>query len=338
MSPIDAQAAEWVARLNTGIADPDVQAAFQAWYDADSRHRGAFLRAEAAWTLLDRAQVLTHGAAPAEDVLSQPLLAPPATVSMSARPIPRLPVARPTRRLLLTGGMVASVAVAVGVGYALKSRLSFATQRGELRKVPLADRSMAAINTDSQIDVAMTDHLRHVQLVKGEAWFEVAKNPDAPFVVSAGDIRVRAVGTAFSVRRRTHGADVLVTEGVVETWSTRDPGKRTTLKAGNEAFVADKVETVDVDFQPDEVTRKLAWREREIILREESLATAVAEFNRYNDQQIVIADPALGEMKLVGGFAVDQPETFARAVHAALNAPVSIREDRIIIGTAGKAG
>lgn len=327
MSPIDAQAAEWVARLNSGRDDPAVALAFHAWYDADPRHRGAFLRAEAAWTLLDRAQVLMHGSGQGEDVLSQPMLTAP----------PRI-TPKPTRRILLTGGIAASLAAAIGVGYVLKSRLSFATQRGELRNVPLADRSIAAINTDSQIDVAMTGHLRHVQLIKGEAWFEVAKNPDAPFVVSAGDIRVRAVGTAFSVRRRATGADVLVTEGVVETWSTRDPDKRTILKAGNEAFVADRIETVAVDFHPDEVTRKLAWREREIILREESLATAAAEFNRYNDRQIVIADPALGEMKLVGGFAVDQPETFARAVHAALNAPVSIREDRIIIGTANRAG
>ena len=73
------------------------------------------------------------------------------------------------------------------------------------------------------------------------------------------------------------------------------------------------------------------------MLNSESLAEAVAEFNRYNDRQIVISDPALGAQKLVGGFHVDQPETFARAVHAALDVPVTLTDDRIIIGTAGAA-
>lgn len=321
MSPIDQTAAEWVARRYSGRPNAGDDAAFQAWHDADPRHAGAYLRAEAAWVLLDRSQVLTHGDGAAEDVLSSPLSAPVAR----ARP-------EPTRRAVLMGAVAASIAALAGMAWFLRSRLSFETGRGELRKVPLADRSLAAINTDSRIDVAMGPRRRDVQLVKGEAWFEVAKNPDAPFVVSAGDIRVRAVGTAFSVRRHDDGADILVTEGIVETWSVREPGRKTRLIAGDQAFVADAAK-VATAYQPDEVTRKLAWRERKIILREETLSDAVAEFNRYNEQQIVIADPSLAGLKLVGGFDVDQPEDFARSVHAASEAPVSIRADRIIIGT-----
>ncbi len=326
MSPIDQTAADWVARRYSGRLDEASEAAFQAWHDADPRHAGAFLRAEAAWVLLDRSQVLTHGDGVADDILSSPLSAPP----LRAEPAP-------TRRAVLMGTVAASIAVMFGGAWYLRSRLSFETGRGELRKVPLADRSLAAINTDSRIDVAMSPRRRDVQLIKGEAWFEVAKNPDAPFVVSAGDIRVRAVGTAFSVRRHADGADVLVTEGVVETWSVREPGKKTRLTAGNQAFVGDAAK-VATAFEPDAVTRKLAWRERKIILREETLSDAVAEFNRYNDQQIVIADPALSGLKLVGGFDVDRPEDFARSVHAASDAPVSIRSDRIIIGTRSDAG
>ncbi len=319
MRSIDETAAEWVARRQSAtFAD---NAEFQAWHDADTRHAGAFLRAEASWMLLDRAQVMTHGAAS-----ENPSLILPSRSRMPAGLIT-------TRRTLLTGAVAASVAGAIGVGYVLRNRLSFVTQRGELRKVPLSDRSLAAINTDSEIDVAMTESLRHIQLVRGEAWFDVAKNPNAPFVVSAGDIRVRAVGTAFSVRRKTSGAEVLVTEGTVETWSMHTPDRRTRLSAGASAYVPESANATAVAaYTPDEVTRRLAWREREIVLREESLREAAADFNRYNDRQIVIADPKLNDARLVGGFSVDQPETFARAVHAALNVPVSIREDRITIG------
>ncbi len=320
MSRIDEEAASWVARLH-GDDSMAMRQAFEAWHEADPRHQGAYLRAEAAWTMLDRAQVMTHGdTLLARRALEEKLKRNRASVS---------------RRYVMGGAVASSLTGAVAIGYALASRLSVATQVGELRSVPLSDRSIASVNTDSRIDVDMTPQIRHIALVKGEAWFEVAKNPEVPFVVSAGDIRVRAVGTAFSVRRRENGADVLVTEGTVEAWNVNDTDKRLTLTAGHEAFVPVKAEIVAVAYRPEEVERRLAWRDREIVLNSETLAEAVAEFNRYNDRQIVISDPALGAQKLVGGFHVDQPETFARAVHAALNVPVSLRDDRIIIGTAG---
>ncbi|ESQ77448.1 FecR domain-containing protein [Asticcacaulis sp. AC402] len=315
-TPIDAQASSWVARM---YADPDDDArvAFMAWHDADPRHAGAYLRAEAAWTLLDRAQVITHGVGVAGREM--------------AAGIKRRKAER-SRRYVLGGVMAASVAGGAAVAVHLASRVTLETGHGELRNVPLEDRSIAAVNTDSRIDVAMKDDMRHVDLVKGEAWFQVTKNPDAPFVVTAGDIRVRAVGTAFSVRRHDGGADVLVTEGVVEAWSVKDPSGRITLKAGAEAFVPEQ-DTIRAAHRPQEVERKLAWRDRQIMLNSTALSEAVAEFNRYNDREIIIADPALRNAELVGGFQVDQPESFARAVHIALEVPVSIGEDRIIIGT-----
>jgi len=322
MSRIDEEATQWVARLN-GDDCVEVRQAFEAWHEADPRHQGAYLRAEAAWMMLDRAEVMMHGdTLLARRALEEKLKRSRASVS---------------RRYVMGGAVAASLTGAVATGYVLANRLSVATAVGELRSVPLKDRSIASVNTNSQIDVDMTPQIRHVALVKGEAWFEVAKNPEVPFVVSAGDIRVRAVGTAFSVRRHDAGADVLVTEGTVEAWNINDKDKRVTLTAGHEAFVPVKPQTVAVAYRPEEVERRLAWRDREIVLNSESLAEAVAEFNRYNDRQIVIADPALGVQKLVGGFHVDQPETFARAVHAALDVPVSLNDDRIIIGTAGAA-
>jgi transmembrane sensor len=320
MSRIDEEAAQWVARLS-GNDSVNVRQAFEVWHEADPRNQGAFLRAEAAWMMLDRSQVMAHGG----DTL---------LVRRALDETLRRHRGAVSRRHVMGGAVAASLTGAMAVGYVLANRLSVATGVGELRSVPLKDRSIASVNTDSQIDVDMTPQIRHVALVKGEAWFEVAKNPDVPFVVSAGDIRVRAVGTAFSVRRREGGADVLVTEGTVEAWNVNDKDKRVTLTAGHEAFVPVKPEVAEVIYRPEEVERRLAWREREIVLNSETLAEAVAEFNRYNSRQIVIADPSLSAQKLVGGFHVDQPETFARAVQTALNVPVTQTDDRIIIGTA----
>jgi len=315
MSAIDEQATQWVARLNASY-DAETLRAFREWHDADTRHEGAFLRAEAAWTLLDRSQVLGHGG--------------------QAELRRRQAEARTRREMLarlgLGGAAAASLAGAVGLARVLTDRAVLTTQRGELRKIPLSDRSLAAVNTDTRLDVEMTAKIRHIQLVKGEAWFDVARNPEVPFVVSAGDVRVRALGTAFSVRRRDNGAEILVTEGTVEAWSVRDGDRRVRLQVGHEAFVPFAGGDVAAAYHPDDVERQLAWRERKIILQHETLGDAADEFNRYNREQIVITDPALRGQTLVGGFDVDRPESFARAVHAAMNVPVAVADDRIVIG------
>ena len=336
MPSIDEQAAQWVIRRSGGGL-PEVEAEFQAWYARDPRHRGAFLRAEAAWTLLDRAQVLSHG--PVSGAHADLLQLGLDHTARTRGGRGKTTASRfPSRRAVIGAAIAASVGAAIATSYGLHNRLSLLTARGELRKVPLKDHSLATINTDSQIEVDISPKLRHIGLVKGEAWFEVAKDPDAPFVVSAGDIRVRAVGTAFSVRRHETGADVLVTEGTVETWNVRDKAQRVRLIAGNTAFVSNQPIPAAVAFQPDEIARRLAWRDRRIVLDHESLAEAVAEFNRYNEVKIVVADPALARQTLVGGFAVDQPEAFARAVHVTLNAPVEIGPDQIVIGAPAASG
>ncbi len=340
MPSIDEQAAQWVVRRSGG-GSPEAEAEFQAWYAQDLRHRGAFLRAEAAWTLLDRAQVLSHGPVSGAhaDLLHLERHSAVRAEGIQAKGGRKARASRfPSRRAVIGAAIAASLGGAIATTCALQNRLSLLTARGELRKVPLKDHSLATINTDSQIEVDISPTLRHIGLVKGEAWFEVAKDPNAPFVVSAGDIRVRAVGTAFSVRRHETGADVLVTEGTVETWNVRDKAQRVRLIAGNTAFVSNQPMPTAVAFQPDEIARKLAWRDRQIVLDHESLAEAAAEFNRYNELKIVVADPALARETLVGGFAVDQPEAFARAVHMTLNTPVEIGPDRIVIGTSATSG
>ncbi|HVZ28756.1 MAG TPA: FecR domain-containing protein [Asticcacaulis sp.] len=313
MPKIDDVALTWVAKQSAGPLSAIDQEAFATWYAAHPRHQGAYLRAQAIWHSLDKAAI-------------QPNLVPaPKSVRRATN-----------RRNFLMGGMAASVAALVVGGYVAKSlrdRQVLTTAVGEFRKVPLADRSLASLNSGSHVEVNMTPHLRRVVLREGEAWFEVAKNPDAPFVVEAGNIRVRAVGTAFSVRRRDNGADVLVTEGVVEAWSDGGNADRRQISAGEEAFVADDAKVIKVSGTPEEVERKLAWREGNIILDNDTLADAVTEFNRYNTQKIVIADPRLNQTRFVGQYRIDQPEQFADAVHSLLNVPTATDARGIVIGS-----
>jgi transmembrane sensor len=168
----------------------------------------------------------------------------------------------------------------------------------------------------------MAERTRAVELNEGEAWFEVAKDARRPFVVAAGDVRVRAVGTAFSVRRRESGVEVQVTEGVVETWSDFDRTLRVRLSAGDRVTLTARA-VVDYETGASSaVDRSLAWRSGMIDLNGRSLADAAQEFNRYNARQIIIADPAVAREELSGLFNINDPEGFARTVQASLGVTV----------------
>jgi transmembrane sensor len=232
------------------------------------------------------------------------------------------------------GGMAAGIAAAVGtMGFFPRQREAvLITARGELRKVPLQDKSIATINSGSRIEVQFTEKQRMVKLREGEAWFEVAKDKSKPFIVEAGDARVRAVGTAFAVRRFENGAEVLVTEGTVEVWTTDASAQRRRLGAGERAFLGPRADAIAVLRQPGEINRKLAWREGKLILKNQTLSEAVADFNRYSPKTIVILDAALGSKRLFGQYQLDAPELFARDVSTILGVPLVITADRIYIG------
>jgi transmembrane sensor len=290
------QAAEWATRIDAGTIDPDTNATLRRWLEEDPRHRGALLRAEAALSFLDRGRALA-GVVP--------------------KPAPQ-PIW--IRRKLLFAGLSLAAGIA-GVAILITAPHRYDTRVGEIRQVPLSDGSLIAINTQSAVEVAMHPDAREVTLTRGEAWFKVAHDKNRPFIVSAGRIRVRAVGTAFSVHRHDDGADVLVTEGVVETWTVGEEERRVKVEAGSKAYVAEYEPPKPVQASAD-IGRSLAWREGQIVLEGETLDDAVAQFNRYNTRKLVISDASLAEEKLVGQFRATEPLTFADAVATTLGATV----------------
>lgn len=319
MSEIDNQAFEWVARkFARGLSDAE-SVEFDAWYAADSRHKGAYARAMAIYNAINFAT------APQS-------LAPERYQATEKHTTSR-------RGFLMYGALAACLAATVGLASfsALRDDKILTTAKGEFRKVPLQDKSIATINSGTRIEVEFTARQRKINLRKGEAWFEVAKDKSKPFIVEAGDARIRAVGTAFSVRRFANGTEVLVTEGTVEVWSRDQNAQRRQLRAGERAFLAQEASVISVARQPSEINRKLAWREGKLILTNQTLNDAVADFNRYSARTIVIVDATLGDKRLFGQYKLDSPELFAKDVSTVLGVPIDITADTIFIGRAKRS-
>ncbi|AOR79129.1 FecR domain-containing protein [Novosphingobium resinovorum] len=301
------EAARFVARMDAdGWTEAD-ESELQAWLAEDPLRQGLLLQVQAQWLALT------------------PEVEAPAVPVEEEEPAP----SGWGRRGVLAG-LAASAALAfVGLRWS-QSPAAYTTKLGEIRRLPLPDGSVMTMNSGSELTVSMATKLREVQLAQGEAWFEVAKDAQRPFVVAAGNVRVRAVGTAFSVRRRETGVEILVTEGIVETWADGDQSLRMKLEAGDRAMLSAHAV---IDYETgisSSVDRALAWRGGMIDLNGRTLYDAADEFNRYNQRQIIIADPRVAREEFDGLFRVNDPEGFAEAVKASLGVSLDTSNPNLI--------
>lgn len=320
---ISDRAAEWVARLDRDGSDARARAELEAWLAGDERRRGAYFRAQAAWHMLDRASVLGAGQAHEQE---------------RDEGEEREPAGRggwlPRRGFLWGGGAVAAASLAfaiLGPGLLSPPTQRIETALGEIRRVPLDDGSLAAVNTQTTLEVTLTPEVREIELARGEVWFQVAKDRTRPFVVDAGEVRVKAVGTAFAVHRTGTGVDIQVTEGTVEVWREGREAALRRVSAGMRTFVGKATGAAPVVTASEEIDRSLSWRTGQLVFEGDTVAEAAAVFNRYNAVKLEVADAALGREKMIGRFRTNEPEAFARAVATLMDARAETRPDRIIL-------
>jgi len=302
------EAARFVARMDAEDWTEADESELQAWLAEDPLRQGLLLQVQAQWLALT----------------------PEVEASAVHVEEEEEPAQSGWGRRGVLAGLAASAALAfVGLRWS-QSPAAYTTKLGEIRRLPLPDGSVMTMNSGSELTVSMATKLREVQLAQGEAWFEVAKDAQRPFVVAAGNVRVRAVGTAFSVRRRETGVEILVTEGIVETWADGDQSLRMKLEAGDRAMLSAHAV---IDYETgisSSVDRALAWRGGMIDLNGRTLYDAADEFNRYNQRQIIIADPRVAREEFDGLFRVNDPEGFAEAVKASLGVSLDTSNPNLI--------
>lgn len=343
--PVERTAAAWLAHRDSGQWSPADQSAFDAWLAEDTAHQVAYLRLQAAWREAGRLKVLKAGGdsshVPERGAwLRSPYFHPP------LRERRRADRARNRAQRIAWGGAAATAVLALALACAFWWWQSLGQTRhgawhtalGGQLVVHLADGSTATLGSDSTLRAALTRHERDLDLVRGEAFFEVAKDHTRPFVVHAGAYQVIAVGTRFDVRRDEGGMRVVVTRGVVRLQSARDPAQAPTeLPAGSIAQVTGGHVSVQ-HASLDRVVQYLSWRDGYVVLHGTPLDEAVREFNRYNARKIVIADPSLDDLKVGGNFRLDNSEAFVRLVQEVFPVHAEERGDRIVLSRRAQRG
>lgn len=297
-------AGEWLIERAEGLSPKRAQE-FETWRRTDPRHAEAFERMEQTHALLNR---LPFAADHLSDVR------------------PSQPHRSPTRSAWVA--MAAALTIAALAWWQwpaltpTEPAFRYLTTAGGYERVVLEDGSTLELNADTEVRVDFTASERRVSLLAGEAHFTVKRDPQRPFVVTAGNYSVRAVGTAFNVRFAAVEVEVLVTEGKVlvspngSTSSNFEPsedkpivtaGQRVVIAAGS-APSTQQIETVG----PQTMRTALGWQERRLVFADTPLREVIIQFNQRNRTQLILGDSALGD-KLVGGtFAADNVDAFVR--------------------------
>ncbi len=335
-SPDEVAAAEWFARLDRGLTAEE-QDLYMEWLAKDPAHRKAMSRYQSDWDNFDRLagiHLKTHAR------IDPDLLAPEKSSDKGLRGL--------GKKMVWFGTLPFAAIIAVALFFVFAKpeessglRLQPATELlARIEQRTLKDGSVLEINRGAEVEVSYTASERRVYLKKGEANFDVAKDPNRPFLVNVAGVDVQAVGTIFSIRLSEDEVDVIVTEGIVKVKPSVMPVvenvqvEDTFLEVGQRAKVEINSNTPVVSvtsIEAAEVNAVHLWQPRLLDYDEISLGEIVEEFNRSNPIKVLLNDPSLERISLSSTFWSDNVEGFVRLMESSFHMEAEWRGSREIV-------
>ncbi len=344
------EAADWFARLSGDEVSEGDYVAYRAWRDASPGHAGAYDRIAATWD-----EAGEHADAPSILELRLSALAEQPDANTQSRRYRLIAVAASiavmfmASAILLTGGLPFSSAPGVPSGPTIATndasapaqdaphqpsaplndtaetldfRSEYSTKVGQMAQFTLPDGSVIELNTGSEVQVNYSAAERNLTLVRGEAVFTVSKDAQRPFIVAAGQNRIVALGTVFSVRKNESEAQVTLIEGRVrvDREGTVGSGKSTQLTPGEQLNI---LPDRPFAISRAELSQVASWREGRLVFEQTPLRDVLDEFNRYSNEKHVLLDEELGSFLVSGTFRIKSSEHFAATLEAGF--PVLVR-------------
>lgn len=337
--PVHEEAAEWYALLRDPDVSLDDMLAWQTWM-ADARNAQAFARMEEVSSALTDLWDMPRSPKSRQDSYD-------ASVPIRDwQPPSRAP------RIFAIAASTTAVAIGAALWGATRDDLpglwpaseSYATAVGENRQLTLADGSIVTLGGNSRIGIRMESDARYIELTRGEAFFKVAKDASRPFTVHAGRATIAAVGTEFNVRRGSEDVAVDVVEGRVRVEPAsaivpiallrqiRPQLAPVMVSAGEETAVRDTV--VEAARPIEDLAATTSWQSGQLAFRMQRLRHVLEDVNRYAAKPIVLADPAIGDLKVTGTVTGANVSGWAASLGAALNVVAVEEPDRIVLRAA----
>lgn len=328
-------AADWWTRLrdtgdNTDKVSDDVTEQWLEWALLDPRHMEAFEHVTALGMRLGNLDALTRQR----------------FINEFARPVPA-----PRRRFrwplavvaMTAAASVALMALAGYVAWTLRyeseqSNKVYVSAVAQKEEITLPDGTKVTLGGASRLTADFSHKERRVELSEGEAFFQI--EPDArPFLVTAGALAIRDIGTAFDVRRTGQHVSVAVSQGrvqVSEKSSTHLGSRALEAGAGQRIFFDPAVAALRLgDIAPEQTA---AWRDDRLEFINEPLDVVVANINRYSPRPLRIADSSLETLTFTGSIKTDAIDSWVNALPKVLPVQVKATQEQIVLSRAqGKA-
>ncbi|ESS71952.1 anti-FecI sigma factor, FecR [Methyloglobulus morosus KoM1] len=316
---LEQEAVDWLARLTSGeaVADDFVECA--NWRNRSHAHNQAYQKINTLWDQLDAPLLVWH-----EQTLSgteEPALNQGNQATQSA-PKRRLSKVWPKR--FLAAAIVAWVTFSWFPDYLSYPLADYRTLIGEQKTVRLEDGSILHLNTDTAINVHYSASARHIELLQGEAAFEVSHDDHKPFIVASGNIQTRAVGTQFIVRYDNHQGLITLLEGKVQVSNTNkaeDGHNAITLNPNEQVAYQDNRFTPLPHGYPDGAD---AWLNGRLQMNFVTFGQAIDEINRYRRVKVRLLAPQLAQRKINAVIDLKQIDAWLEALESTL--PVAVRQ------------
>lgn len=287
-------ALEWLIRIQQAPQDQALRAALADWLDAAPEHANAYEQAQRIWQLTGQ-------------------LAPTTSEQWPLGTANQVAALKPRRRWPRWIALAAAVCVLIGTAPTLKVSLQsdYRTGLNEQQRVELDDGSVVLLDSDTAISINMQAARREVQLLKGQAFFEIATDVNRPFHVLAGDLDVRVTGTAFSVELGPQGNKVAVDHGSVEVTDTHHQKLVSTGVGAGQSLSLDNDRVIMAEVTINQIS---PWRNRQLVADNQRIADVVLALQRYVPGKIVINDAQLAEQRITGLYSLDQPALALQAM------------------------
>lgn len=285
-------AIDWLVRLHSGQADASEHEAFAAWRMLSPEHELAAREAETIW----------HG------------------IGIAGRDSRRTARSRLTRRAVLGGIAIGGIAAAGSTLLRPQLFADHGTGAGEHTTITLPDGSIAMLNGDTALDVAFDGDRRGLNLLAGQALFQVRPDASRPFIVTANGGRARAVGTVFDIDIRSREVVVTVVEGRVDI--TAGPASATGVLASANQRVRYAADAPPSAAEPVDADAETAWRRGKLIFNDRPLGDVVVEIERQRSGRIVIAGAHLRTLAVTGVFDLADPDAILATIEQTL--PVTV--------------
>lgn len=300
------QAALWAVKMAERSLTEDEEREMAAWFEADPQHADALIKAQQQWLMLGNLSRSTSAKTLLE--ASSPKVLPLKAEAVARRRWPHWA----TAAIIILASLPALFLLP---DTWLHWKADYYTATGEIRQVTLPDGSQVDLDSNSAIALDFNPQERRIRLLSGNAWFTVAplgKDEIRPFRVEANGGVTQALGTQFSIDVKRDGADVAVHEHSVRV---SYQGQSLVLAEQQAARYADNhLERHSVS------PSQFAWRRGWLVIDKQPVSDAVAQINRYQQQKVIVVNPALRKRIVSGAFALNPPENAIETLRQTLGA------------------